>query len=193
VSRFCRKRTKSTPSALHSSAVVSSCRSDRASRSRAHATSTSNFLSAYRTGCHKLMAGALRSQFPQHPFIRRDKSESGIICLRKRRPVGISRLYGWLASFPRRRLRKVSDLGGAPCARRPNAVHRLPRLLHHRYYKARIRFALGSVPCFSRQDHKSAGIESLFHIEHIREKRAVFRFSRILPPATNVSKIEHLW
>jgi hypothetical protein len=34
---------RSTPNALHSSAMVNNCRSDRASRSRAHTTSTSNF------------------------------------------------------------------------------------------------------------------------------------------------------
>jgi hypothetical protein len=35
-------------------------------------------------------------------------------------------------SFPRRRLRRVSDPGVARCAERPYAVHKLPRLLHHK-------------------------------------------------------------
>jgi hypothetical protein len=41
-------------------------------------------------------------------------------------------------AFPRPRPRRVSGLGATRFAERPYAVHKLPRPLHHKWYKARI-------------------------------------------------------
>lgn len=47
-----------------------------------------------------------------------------------REPHGLAGRYRLLASFPRPRLRKVSDPGVAQCAERPYAVRKALRSLH---------------------------------------------------------------